>query len=106
MNVYGSISIIDKRNLWQGLKLWLGFQSGLPTNLVGDFNATLNNIEKQGALQQISRTQLDFEAFVDKNNLRDIEAINERFTWTNRRLGFTSIAKKMDKLILYGNSDH
>ncbi|XP_059070348.1 uncharacterized protein LOC131860020 [Cryptomeria japonica] len=69
----------------------------------GDFNATLENSKKKGGLQTITRLELDFQAFIDGNNQRDIPTKNGKLTWTNRRKDFTSIAQKHDYFFVFGN---
>lgn len=106
LNVNGLVSTIAKRILWREMKQWLGLQNGKPIIIGGDFNATLDNTEKQGGLQNLSSVQQDFYSFMDECNLREIVAKNGRFNWTNRRNGFTRIVEKLDHFFLYGDWNH
>ncbi|GLJ20170.1 hypothetical protein SUGI_0366180 [Cryptomeria japonica] len=103
INVYGPVSTIDKRDLWANISNWLKLQNDTKIIIGGDFNATLDNLEKQGGIQAIARVKMDLQNSVDENHLRDNPTKNRRFTSTNRRQGFTSISKRLDIFFLYGD---
>lgn len=46
--------------------------------------------------------QTIFQTFVDSNALFKVVAKGGNFTWTDRRLGFSNIAKKLDRFFLVG----
>jgi len=71
--------------------------------LVGDFNVILRSDDSRGGVGRKLQSQLDFKDFVDRNSLFEIPMGNGTFTWTNRRLGFSNIAKKLDKFLFKGD---
>lgn len=103
INVHGPISTKGKREQWANISNWLKLQNDTKSIIGGDFNATLDNSEKQGGLQAIIRVQSDFENFVEENQLRDIQTKNGRYTWTNGRKGFPNISKRLDRFLLSGD---
>lgn len=91
--------------MWQEIGAWMQMQNGTQVILGGDFNATLDNSEKQGGSQTLSRVQLDFQAFVEEWGLREMQTKNGKYTFTNWRKGFTHIAEKLDRFFLGGIGD-
>ncbi|XP_059070808.1 uncharacterized protein LOC131860412 [Cryptomeria japonica] len=71
--------------------------------VAGDFNATLSSSKKCGGVRRLSRSQLDFQSFVNENALLEVVAKGGDFTWTNRRRGFSNIAEKLDRFFLAGD---
>ncbi|XP_059077888.1 uncharacterized protein LOC131876487 [Cryptomeria japonica] len=63
---------------------------------VGDFNAILDIDEKMGGLRKPTKVMEDFRDFIANCKLVDIHPKNGRFTWTNRRLNFANISKRLD----------
>lgn len=80
VNVYGPVSMVEKRLLWQQIMDGLvNFRKGKGI-IAGDFNATLNNEEKRGGSSHITNVQQDFQDFVDNNQLLDLQTKNGVFT--------------------------
>ncbi|XP_057823539.2 uncharacterized protein LOC131035830 [Cryptomeria japonica] len=69
---------------------------------MGDFNATLSHSDKRGGVRRMCRIQTDFQTFVDSNALFEVATKGGNFTWTNRCLGFSNIAEKLDRFFLAG----
>ncbi|XP_057826906.2 uncharacterized protein LOC131038486 [Cryptomeria japonica] len=99
-NVYGPSGANDKHELWALLSNKLQNITMGSCVFAGDFNAILASNEKKGGIQRIGMAQKDFQDFVDKNQLLDIVPKNGTFTWTNRRTGFTEIAKRLDRFLV------
>lgn len=103
INVYGPIPTPTKRELWHVISRKLNLEKGEKIINGGDFNATLNSSEKSGGLTGPNRIQQDLWDFVDCNHLREVVSSNGKYTWTNRLQGYTCIAKKLDRFLLYGD---
>ena len=70
--VYAS-TIDDKRaELWRAWVLFAPDSSGLPTIVMGDFNALLEASEKSSGILREDRVNLNFREFVNTNSLIDM----------------------------------
>ncbi|XP_059070804.1 uncharacterized protein LOC131860410 [Cryptomeria japonica] len=103
INVYGPIATPAKRELWQELSKKLRSDKDEKIIIGGDFNVTLNCSKKMGSSIVKNRIQQDFQEFVDSSYLREIVANNDKYTWTNRRQGFTCIAEKLDRFFPFSD---
>ncbi|XP_059068682.1 uncharacterized protein LOC131078213 [Cryptomeria japonica] len=91
---------MDKCQLWEEISKILEDVRPALTIIVGDFNATLSYSDKHGGVRRMCKIQSDFQTFVDSNALYEVSAKGGNFTWTNRRLGFSNIAEKLDRFFL------
>ncbi|XP_059078013.1 uncharacterized protein LOC131032223 [Cryptomeria japonica] len=103
INVYGPIKIADKCQLWEEITKTLEDIRLAITIVVGDFNSTLSHSDKRGGVRRMCRIQTNFQTFVDSNASFEVVAKGRNFTWTNRRLGFSNIAEKLDRFFLAGD---
>ncbi|XP_057851477.2 uncharacterized protein LOC131061676 [Cryptomeria japonica] len=103
VNVYGPTLAIEKCKLWVDVSRRLEEVRPLLAIVAGDFNATLSSSEKRGGVRRLSWSHLDFQSFVNDNALLEVVAKGGNFTWTNRRRGFSNIAKKLDRFFLAGD---
>ncbi|KAH1114434.1 hypothetical protein J1N35_007812 [Gossypium stocksii] len=53
----------------------------------GDFNAILNNAEKEGGRRKPKAMIEDFYNLLEELNMSDVKTRNGWFTWTNNREG-------------------
>ncbi|TYH10965.1 hypothetical protein ES288_A07G220800v1 [Gossypium darwinii] len=66
----------------------------------GDFNAILNNSEKEGGRRKL-KTHLDeFSDFMEELNLTDVKTCNGWFTWTNNRDGTRLVKERLDRFAI------
>ncbi|XP_059077996.1 uncharacterized protein LOC131876577 [Cryptomeria japonica] len=103
VNVYGPTLAVDKCKLWEDVSRRLEEVRSFLAIVAGDFNATLSSSEKHGGVRRLSRSQLDFQSFVNENALFEVVAKGGDFTWTDRRRGFSNIAEKLDRFFLVGD---
>lgn len=102
INVYGPTLNEDKRRFWKEIKESTNSLSQFCI-LGGDFNAIMNQCEKQGGIGKISRETLDFVDWVHCSVLIEINMVKDAFTWNNRRLGFSNIEEKIDRFFVTGS---
>ncbi|XP_059064784.1 uncharacterized protein LOC131856859 [Cryptomeria japonica] len=79
----GASSGLDKCQLWEEISKTLEDIRSAITIVAGDFNATLSHSNKRGG----------------------VAAKGGNFTWTNRRLGFSNRAEKLDRFFLTGDQN-
>ncbi|XP_059076616.1 uncharacterized protein LOC131063353 [Cryptomeria japonica] len=103
VNVYGLTLVVDKCRLWEDISRRLEEVRPSLAIIAGDFNATLSSSEKHGGVRRLSRSQLDFQSFVNENALFEVAAKGGDYTWTNRHRGFSNIAEKLDRFFLAGD---
>ncbi|GLJ22817.1 hypothetical protein SUGI_0430120 [Cryptomeria japonica] len=72
--------------------------------ICGDFNTISSLAEKSGGCSREPQSLVDFKDWTFQNNLTDIQTDNGVFTWTNRRSGFSMVAKRMDRFLVKDNS--
>ena len=58
------------------------------------------NKKKTGGIIPPCKNLQDFNAFLDNNNLMDVNPINGVFTQTNKRSGFANIVARLDRFLL------
>ncbi|KAK8264561.1 hypothetical protein V6Z12_D12G118100 [Gossypium hirsutum] len=66
----------------------------------GDFNAILNNSEKEGGRRKPTNMMEDFWDILDVLNLSDVKTKNGWFTWTNNREGNGVIKERLDRFLI------
>lgn len=103
INIYGPISTNSKRYVWGELDTFMLQDTEQNYILGGDFNTISSLTEKIGGEQTITRARIDFSNWIHRNNLLDIRMNNGTFTWNNRRLGPSYIAKKLDRFMFKGD---
>ena len=72
INVYGPTSSLDKACLWNSITCSLQMKEQQQVVIGGDFNALLCQSKKTGGIIPPHKTILNFNAFVDNNNLMDV----------------------------------
>lgn len=103
INVYGPISHLGKKVVWDELSFVFPKHKNSPILVGGDFNTILNLDEKVGSSQHLSHSSLDFKSWIGKHNMIDVPMNNGIYTWNNRRKDFAYIAKKLDRFFIIGN---
>ncbi|KAG4148582.1 hypothetical protein ERO13_D05G293550v2, partial [Gossypium hirsutum] len=66
----------------------------------GDFNAILNNSEKEGGRRKPKVLMDEFCDLIEELNLNDVKMSNGWFTWTNNRDGTDLIKERLDRFFV------
>ncbi|KAI9116654.1 hypothetical protein K1719_012312 [Acacia pycnantha] len=90
--VYGSLNIVQRRELWQDLKQ-ISRSTNVPWCVGGDMNATLSTDERY-SWRSSRGPDRDFCRFVEEVALNDLGFIGPPFTW--RRTG---VASRLDQVL-------
>lgn len=91
--------------VWESLSEILESNVGKHFLLGGDFNAILRPSDKSGGVGWNNQKQKDFSDFVFFNGLMEVPFKRGEFTWNNRCSGFSNIAEKLDRILLWGDWD-
>ncbi|KAG8495532.1 hypothetical protein CXB51_013393 [Gossypium anomalum] len=70
----------------------------------GDFNAILDNAEKEGGRRKPTAFINDFRAVVDDLSLDDLKTDNGWFTWANNREGDAFVKERLDRFFISNNN--
>ncbi|XP_059064722.1 uncharacterized protein LOC131856809 [Cryptomeria japonica] len=98
-NIYGPIQSPEKRKLWDILGEHI--KPNMTNNYIirGDFNSIVDLLEKKGGINKINKDMIGFRDFIQVIEAVDCIPSEGWFTWTNRRLGFTNIAERLDRFL-------
>ncbi|GLJ47625.1 hypothetical protein SUGI_1006030 [Cryptomeria japonica] len=99
-NIYGPCKTEEKLKVWNEVFNQASQLDSGKVITAGDFNALLGIDEKLGGLQKPTKVMEDFWDFVENCKLVDILPKNGRVTWTNRKLNFANISKRLDRLVV------
>ncbi|KAB1671553.1 hypothetical protein [Gossypium barbadense] len=69
----------------------------------GDFNAILDNAEKEGGRRKPSALMEDFREVVDELSMADLKTNNGWFTWVNNRDGTALVKERLDRFLMSAN---
>ncbi|KAG8482208.1 hypothetical protein CXB51_026860 [Gossypium anomalum] len=70
----------------------------------GDFNAILDNAEKEGGRRKPTALIDDFRPVVDDLSLVDLKTDNGWFTWANNREGDAFVKERLDRFFISDNN--
>ncbi|KAG8497278.1 hypothetical protein CXB51_008563 [Gossypium anomalum] len=119
---YGNADPNNRKSSWDMLKR-VGSSVKEKWIIGGNFNAILDNSEKEGGRRKPQALMDDFRAVVDELSLVDLKTDNGWFTWVNNREGTAMVKERLDcflisasdvasfpfietKVIRQSNSDH
>ncbi|KAG4182229.1 hypothetical protein ERO13_A09G031322v2, partial [Gossypium hirsutum] len=71
--------------------------------VAGDFNAILNNAEKEGGRKKPRSSMEDFCKLIEELALVDVKTTNGWFTWTNNREGPDLVKERLDRFLISDN---
>ncbi|PPR81963.1 hypothetical protein GOBAR_AA38752 [Gossypium barbadense] len=71
--------------------------------VAGDFNAILNNAEKEGGRKKPRSSMKDFCKLIEELALVDVKTTNGWFTWTNNREGPDLVKERLDRFLISDN---
>ncbi|XP_075101938.1 uncharacterized protein LOC142177361 [Nicotiana tabacum] len=80
--IYGLHTIQDMRSLWRKLKELEGIQHG-PWIAMGDFNAIINEEDRQHGSQVQDIETMDFRDFLTESAMIELQTYGREYTWTN-----------------------
>ncbi|KAB2024682.1 hypothetical protein ES319_D06G103000v1 [Gossypium barbadense] len=66
----------------------------------GDFNAILNDSEKDGGRRKSRAGMDEFGDILDELSLRDVKTFNGWFTWSNNREGNRMVKERLDRFVI------
>ncbi|PPD96734.1 hypothetical protein GOBAR_DD06239 [Gossypium barbadense] len=66
----------------------------------GDFNAILDNAEKEGGRRKLIALMEDFCEIVNKLSMVDLKTDNGWFTWVNNREGLAMGKERLDRFLI------
>ncbi|XP_059064232.1 uncharacterized protein LOC131856452 [Cryptomeria japonica] len=102
INIYGPIQNRDKARVWLELEAFLGNHPNKVCIIGGDLNAITKVEDKRGGSIKLPLAAIDFNNWINRNSLLEIQTIENAFTWNNRRIGFCNIAEKLDRFLIHG----
>ncbi|XP_019224270.1 PREDICTED: uncharacterized protein LOC109205957 [Nicotiana attenuata] len=80
--IYGLHTIKDRQSLWRKLRQIHSTQQG-PWLSMGDYNAVLNDQDRQhGSVIQDMETK-DFKEFMKDTGMNELQTVGREYTWTN-----------------------
>ena len=102
-NMYVPVSLIEKKECWDSLKLFLNQHN--PENLIiaGDLNVTLSLADKKGGLIVRDPAREWVEDLMLDWDLEDIIPDSGKFTWSNKRIGPSHIAACLDRFLIHSS---
>lgn len=86
-NVYAPTTMVGRRGLWRDLCTFRSNFLGRHWVTTGDFNYTLRPSNQKSGNELVTLHMEEFSAFFFSHRLLDVELVNGKFTWTNRRQG-------------------
>ncbi|KAL2235459.1 UNVERIFIED_CONTAM: hypothetical protein Sindi_1278100, partial [Sesamum indicum] len=98
--VYGASEMIDRRSLWNTLKILAREHSDEPWLVGGDFNAVREMNEVCGASGDIRMAMEEFNAGVQEARLIPLPMQGERYTWHNCSTNSRSLWKRLDRILI------
>ncbi|XP_059077870.1 uncharacterized protein LOC131876474 [Cryptomeria japonica] len=99
-NVYVPIELHGKQLMWSNICLVHNMVPYYPWIIVGDFNAIIELAKKRGGTTRLEPSAMLLQDNIYVLNLVDIKPINGKFTWNNRRVGDSCIAKILDHFLV------
>ncbi|KAH7834427.1 hypothetical protein Vadar_015903 [Vaccinium darrowii] len=99
VGIYASTNLSERRGLWRHLAHIL-VSTQEPCVIAGDFNCIFTNEEKSGRVDKEEWELIDFQRFMDDNDLIDIGFVGYPFTWNNKRGGRANIRMRLDRALV------
>jgi exonuclease III len=99
-NVYGLANIGEKAAFLRNLEFLDTLNPHNKWIIGGDFNIIRSLEEKRGGSRRLDQETNNFNRFIDKHRLIDLETINGIHTWTNKRTGTHQIACRLDQFLI------
>ncbi|TYH10968.1 hypothetical protein ES288_A07G221100v1 [Gossypium darwinii] len=96
---YGNADPNNRKSSWDMLKR-VGRLVKERWIIGGDFNAILDNSEKEGGRRKPQTLMDDFREVIDELSLVDLKTDNGWFTWVNNREGTAMVKERLDHFLI------
>ncbi|GLJ34578.1 hypothetical protein SUGI_0695470 [Cryptomeria japonica] len=110
INVYGHMSTALKHAFSSNLDGVISQNQNENLFIGGDSNAIRCLKDKRGGLIRLGKSQQEFNEWVERKGLLEVESRDIIYIWNNRRLGFSNISSfpfSLEcKVLLCSGSDH
>lgn len=106
INVHAPNARFPRDHLWSSLCCLIGNQKNDLWMVAGDFNYPLYPSEKPSGCEDYSESITELADFISYFDLMDINLSDSKFTWSNRRLGKNLIQVRLDRLLVFTNSEN
>lgn len=97
-NIYAPNLLTRRRGFWDLLSNHKNMFPDMPWLIGGDFYSPLNMEDKYGGRINMISSMKDFRNFLDNNALIDLNLKGNRYTQSNRRIGFNFIQRRLDRI--------
>ena len=99
-NLYVPVNFIEKKDCWNSLSDFIEIYTPINIIVVGDLNIILDPNEKKGGVRGKYPLQELVEYLIHSWDLLDFKPKKGRYTWTNNRVGATSIYSRLDRVLV------
>ncbi|XP_021985761.1 uncharacterized protein LOC110881945 [Helianthus annuus] len=97
--VYAKNSYIERRELWDSLKIHKAFAHDKPWVILGDFNAALYLEDKSMGSSLIDINMREFKSCVEDIEVVDVNRSGCHFTWNQKPKQGIGVLKKIDRIM-------
>eukprot|EP00253_Pinus_taeda_P006650 PITA_06650 len=102
-NVYVLVNAGEKKSCWDSLRQQADLVTLENVIIAGDLNTTLHSSEKRGgSIVRDSATEW-VEDLLQDWDLLDIKPVSGMFTWSNKRIGPSHIAARLDRFLVHSS---
>ncbi|KAJ9563283.1 hypothetical protein OSB04_008443 [Centaurea solstitialis] len=98
--VYGSNSLVERRDLWSGLRKAKVLMGDKPWMVMGDFNSILFPHDGFGGCSRRNQSMEDFYHCIEDVELCDIRYSGIQFTWIQKPKGDDGLLRKLDRIMV------
>ncbi|KAJ9560946.1 hypothetical protein OSB04_006106 [Centaurea solstitialis] len=98
--VYGSNSLVERRDLWSGLRKAKVLMGDKPWMVMGDFNSILFPHDGFGGCSRRNQSMEDFYHCIEDVELFDIRYSGIQFTWIQKPKGDDGLLRKLDRIMV------
>eukprot|EP00253_Pinus_taeda_P008456 PITA_08456 len=102
-NVYVPVNAGEKKSCWDSLRQQADLVTLENVIIAGDLNTTLHSSEKRGSsIVRVSAREW-VEDLLQDWDLLDIKPVSGMFTWSNKRIGPSHIAARLDRFLVHSS---
>eukprot|EP00253_Pinus_taeda_P010912 PITA_10912 len=98
--MYIPVNAVEKKSCWDSIGTQVDLVNLENIIIAGDLNLTLLSIDKRGGSIARDPTREWAEDLMLDWDLLDIKPISGKFTWTNKRIGPSHIAARLDRFLI------
>ncbi|PPR81373.1 hypothetical protein GOBAR_AA39334 [Gossypium barbadense] len=100
---YGNVDPNKRQSSWNMLRR-VGQTVNEKWIIGGDFNALLDEAEKEGRRRKATVLMEDFRSIVDELSMVDLKTDNGWFTWVNNKEGTARVKERLDRFLMSANA--